>query len=279
MSLNGGTNMHTISASKRRGEVLAVTGKGGVGKTTTAAIMTKLLLQEGTPPLVVDADPPISLAYALGAEPSKTLGLFRKRLIEDPQEKRRVGDSDKHIREFIFNEVLINANGVPLLVLGRAEGPGCFCGINELLKFGIQSLSDKYDTTLIDCEAGIEQINRLVVNSLTTLLIVSDASVKGIRTAEHLHHLAAEYAVSGSFRVGLVINKANRDVSLLEKRAADIGLEIVGYIPEDENIAHFDLLGRPTLALPNHSPSVIAVRDIMRRLGLLRGGVQQLQRP
>jgi CO dehydrogenase maturation factor len=200
--------------------------------------------------------------------------MFRKRLIEDPEEKRRVADSNRHIREFICNEVLMEARGVPLLVLGRAEGPGCFCGINELLKYGIQSLSDKHDTTLIDCEAGIEQINRLVVNSLTTLLIVSDASVKGIRTAEYLHKVAAEYAVAGPFRVGLVMNKARRDVRFLENEAEKIGLEIVGYIPEDENVAEFDLLGRPTLDLPNDSSSVIAVRDIMKRLGLLNDTTQ-----
>ncbi len=156
--------MQPALATNHRKEVLAVTGKGGVGKTTTTAIMAKLLIQQGVTPLVVDADPPVSLAYAMGAEPTKTLGLYRKRLIEDPTEKRRVNSSDRHMREFIYDEVLMEANGASLLVLGRAEGPGCFCGINELLKFGIQSLADKYEATLVDCEAGIEQINRLVLN-------------------------------------------------------------------------------------------------------------------
>jgi CO dehydrogenase maturation factor len=261
--------MQPAPATNHRNEVLAVTGKGGVGKTTTTAIMAKLLIQQGVTPLVVDADPPVSLAYAMGAEPTKTLGLYRKRLIEDPTEKRRVNDSDRHMREFIYDEVLMDANGASLLVLGRAEGPGCFCGINELLKFGIQSLADKYEATLVDCEAGIEQINRLVLNRLTTLLIVSDASVKGIRTAEHLNQVAKEYAVGGSFRVGLIINKAKRDVKPLEDRAKEIGLEVVGHIPDDENVAEFDLKGKPTLNLPDDSPCVNAVRDIMERLNLI----------
>ena len=256
-------------------EVLAVTGKGGVGKTTTAAIMAKLLLKEGTIPLMVDADPPVSLAYALGAEPSRTLGRFRQDLIEDPRAKRRIADSDRHVREFIYDEVVIDVNGMPLLVLGRAEGAGCFCGINELLKFGIQSLSDRYDITLIDCEAGIEQINRLVLNRLTTLLIVSDASVKGIRTAEYLHRIAMEYAVNGAFRVGLVINKANMDIRPLEKRAKEIGLDIVGLIPHDTRVAEYDLQGTPTLDLPEDSPCVHAVRHIMENLGLLRNPVMR----
>lgn len=260
--------MQEASQTEQYPEVLAVTGKGGVGKTTTTAIIAKLLIQQGVKPLVVDADPPVSLAYAMGAEPTKTLGLYRQRLIEDPREKRRVSGSDRHMREFIYDEVLMETNGASLLVLGKAEGPGCFCGINELLKFGIKSLSDKYHTTLIDCEAGIEQINRLVINRLTTLLIVSDASVKGIRTAEHLNQTAREYAVDGNFKVGLVINRSKGDTQPLEARAKEIGLEVVGHIPEDENVAEFDLIGKPTLELPDDSPCVNAVRDIMTRIGL-----------
>jgi CO dehydrogenase maturation factor len=249
--------------------VVAVTGKGGVGKTTTTAVMAKLLMQQGVKPLVVDADPPVSLAYAMGAEPTKTLGQYRRRLIEDPGEKRRVSGSDRHMREFIYDEALIDTDAASLLVMGQAEGPGCFCGINELLKFGVKSLADRYEITLIDCEAGIEQINRLVINRVTTLLIVSDPSVKGIRTAEHLNRMAGEYAVEDGFRVGLIINRAKRDTRPLETRAEEIGLEIVGRIPEDENVAQFDLAGRPTLDLPNDSPCVNAVRRVMERLSLI----------
>ena len=146
------------SGKENQSKVIAMAGKGGTGKTTLTAIMAKLLSQSGINLLAVDADPPISLTYALGAEPKNTLGELRARLIEDPRERREIGD--RHIREVIRKEAVIHHGGVDLLILGQAEGPGCFCGVNELLKFGIESLAQQYEITLIDCEAGIEQINR-----------------------------------------------------------------------------------------------------------------------
>jgi len=260
--------MNTNCNSARSGrEVVAVAGKGGVGKTTTVAIMAKILFAGGITPLVVDADPPISLAYSLGVEPAKTIAGLRKRIIEDPNEKRRI--NNKHMRDVIVEEAIIDLNGMPLLVLGRAEGPGCFCGINELLKFGITSLSGRYDVTLIDCEAGIEQINRLVINQISTLLVVSDATTKGIRTAAHLNRIAQDYGVETPFRIALVINKVKHDSAELEEKAGQMGLDVVGLIPQDEHVAQYDLVGRPAIELPDNSPSVSAVSRILLNLGLL----------
>jgi CO dehydrogenase maturation factor len=149
------TDQNTKSKTNR---VIAVAGKGGAGKTTLTTIMVKLLSERGLNILAVDADPPVSLTYALGAEPVSTVGDLRARLIDDPDEKRRVGD--RHMGDVVRDELVMHTSGVDLLVLGQAEGAGCFCGLNELLKFGIESLSKRYDVTLIDCEAGIEQINR-----------------------------------------------------------------------------------------------------------------------
>lgn len=248
-------------------EVLAVVGKGGTGKTTLVAIMAKILSVNGSKLLAVDADPPISLTYALGADPESTVGELRTRLIEDPREKREIGD--KHIRDVIMDEALIDLNGIDLLVLGQAEGPGCYCGLNELLKFGIESLAQKYKITLIDCEAGIEQINRRVINSITTLIMVSDATMKGLRTAVYLKKIADKYGVQEGYRTGLVINKAGKGVTGLKEKAHEMGLDIIGLIPADENVADYDRIGRPTMELPDDSPSVLAVDQILRDLALM----------
>jgi CO dehydrogenase maturation factor len=254
------------SAHMKR-EVLAVAGKGGAGKTTLVAIMAKLLSATGARLLAVDADPPISLTYALGATPDNTLGKLRTRLIEDPRERREIGD--KHIRNVIIDESLIKLNDLDLLILGQAEGPGCYCGLNELLKFGIESLARNYDFTLIDCEAGIEQINRRVIHSIQTLVMVSDPTLKGLRTAAYLREIAEGYGVEGAYRTGLIINKVKKEEPELEERVQEMGLPFLGLVPLDENVAEYDLIGRPTIHLPEASPSLVAVRDIMKELALI----------
>jgi CO dehydrogenase maturation factor len=254
------------SRKENQSKVIAMAGKGGTGKTTLTAIMAKLLSQSRIHLLAVDADPPISLTYALGAEPKNTLGELRARLIEDPRERREIGD--RHIREVIRKEAVIHHGGVDLLILGQAEGPGCFCGVNELLKFGIESLAQQYEITLIDCEAGIEQINRRVISRLDTLILVSDATLKGLRTAAYLRDIAEKYGVEKEYRVGLVLNRVVDGATDLQQKALEMGFELLGLIPADDQVAAFDRLGRPTVLLSDDSPSVLAVQEILSRLGL-----------
>jgi CO dehydrogenase maturation factor len=255
------------SALNAKREIVAVAGKGGTGKTTFVAIVAKLLAQAGQRLLAVDADPPISLTYALGAAPERTVGDLRYKLIEDPRERRRIGD--KHLREVLADEVLVRVHGIDLLILGQAEGPGCFCSINELLKYGIGSLSRQYEVVVIDCEAGIEQINRRVIDCITTLLMISDATIKGLRTAAYLRDIAGRYGVQGQYRTGLVINRACEGVGGLQDKARDMGLDLLGLIPEDANVSRYDRIGQPTIDLPDDSPSVLAVRCILEDLGLV----------
>ncbi|MFH1137443.1 MAG: AAA family ATPase [Pseudomonadota bacterium] len=249
------------------GRIIALAGKGGVGKTTITSLMAGLLRDQGFRVLAVDADPPVSLTYALGAEPVRTLGELRMRLIEDPGEKRRLRDLP--MAEVIRDELVMDVDGISLLVLGQPEAAGCFCGINELLKYGVESLVKSYDAALIDCEAGLEQINRRAISCLDTLVMISDPTLKGVRTAVHLRNIAARHGVMGSYRAGLVFNRVGPDLEDLEKAARDQGLDLWGRVPPDENVTLFDRLGRPTLNLPDDSPSRIAVREIMTGLGLL----------
>ncbi len=247
--------------------IIAVTGKGGTGKTTFTAIATKILLAAGHHPLIIDADPPVSLALALGADSVRTVGEYRQRLIEDPTERQRMGD--RHIREILMEEALADMDGFSFLAIGRSEGPGCFCGINELLKYGIESLSERFELTMIDCEAGIEQINRRVINHINTLLIISDATMKGIHAATHLKDIAGTHGVEGPVRIGLVFNRVDGDISHLIEKARDMGLEVIGVIPADAQVADFDARGEPTLRLPDNAESVVAVKGILESIGLL----------
>ncbi|MBC2715172.1 MAG: AAA family ATPase [Desulfobacteraceae bacterium] len=253
--------------TQSKNEVIAVGGRGGSGKTTISAIMAKIFAAANKKVLVVDADPPADLAFSLGVDPKgKTIGAERKKLGRDPEEKRRI--ANRHMRDIISEEFIINVNGISLLVMGRAEGPGCYCAINELLKYGIESLSKMFEITIVDCEAGIEQVNRRVLAGVTTMIMVSDTTQKGIRTASYMKEIAESYGVEESYKIGLVLNKMRKDREEIKEKAREMGLEIFGVIPEEEDLSRYGLTGKPIIELPDNSPSVVAVGKILKVLGL-----------
>ena len=252
------------SSIRRLGKKIAIAGKGGSGKTMLTAIITRLLARGGKfKVLAIDADSAVNLPYALGMKMSNTVAEIRRQLIEDPRAKREV--EDKHIRN-VMAEALELGKGFALLVMGRPEGPGCYCGINDLLRYGIDRLSREFDVTLIDCEAGPEQVNRRVVDGVDVLIIVTDATVRGIRVAGSILEVVQRDEAMRHTRTGLVINRLKGDDRTITESANKWGLEILGCIPEDERVTEYDSVDRPIVELPDTAPSVIAVQQILDRI-------------
>ena len=247
-------------------KVIAVTGKGGTGKTMLAALMVRILSREaGAKVLAIDADSAISLPYTLGMKVGKTLSEVRTEMIEDPAVRK--GIMDRHVRT-IITDILEPGNGFDSLVMGRSEGPGCYCGINDLLRYGIESLSSDFDITIVDGEAGPEQINRRVLQSIDILMIITDTSSRGFQTAGVIQKIAGAGASTRLGQKGLVVNrvKATESNERVEEAARKLGLKVFGHIPEDENITRYDLNGKPIIDLPDTSPSVQAVREILEEM-------------
>ncbi|MFH1625141.1 MAG: AAA family ATPase, partial [Pseudomonadota bacterium] len=243
------------------GRVIAVTGKGGSGKTVLVAIMAGILSKDGGRKiLLIDADSAACLPSALGVAVESTVGDIREEIITDPEAKKRIEDIP--MRE-VIGDVMGQGRGFDLLVMGRPEGPGCFCAVNDLLRYGIETLSKDFDITLIDCEAGPEQVNRRVVRSVDTLVIVTDTSVRGIHNAELIKKIAEEYEGSKPTKIGLVVNRMREEGKAILGLVEKTGLEILGCIPEDESITRSDSAGRPIIDLPHDSPGVMAVREIL----------------
>jgi CO dehydrogenase maturation factor len=165
-----------------------------------------------------------------------------------------------------MEEALEKGDGFHLLVMGRPEGPGCYCSINDLLKYGIERLSKQFDITLIDCEAGPEQVNRRVVNGMDLLIIVTDASSRGVRVTDSILEVIRRDDSMRNTKIGLVINRLKGDDKLIAESAERWGIEIFGRVPEDENVTRFDSIGKPLTGLPDNSPSVSAVKDILQKL-------------
>jgi CO dehydrogenase maturation factor len=253
--------------SSPAGRKIAVTGKGGSGKTMLTAVMTGLLAREGGRRiLAIDADSAVNLPYALGMDANRTVAQIRRWIIEDPAARSEI--EDRNIRE-VMEEALESGDGFSLLVMGRPEGPGCYCAINDLLKYGIERLSKQFDVTLIDCEAGPEQVNRRVVNGVDSLIIVTDASVRGARVAGSIMEVVSGDAELKPAETGLVINRFRGDDRMIAERANEWDVEILGRIPEDDNVTEYDAAGRPITDLPEGSPSVVAVAQILKKISAL----------
>ena len=245
---------------------IAITGKGGSGKTMLTAIMTKLLApNKDIKLLAIDADSAVNLPYALGIEAKRTVAEIRQQIIEDPEARAEI--KDKNIR-IVMEESLETGDGFHMLVMGRPEGPGCYCSVNDLLKYGIEGLSQQYDVTLIDCEAGPEQVNRRVVKSVDVLIVVTDTSIRGARVADSILRVIQRDESIRPAAMGLVINRFKGDDELIMESVKKWGLDIFGRIPEDQNITDYDASGKPIIDLPETSPSVVAVAEMLTKLGL-----------
>ena len=250
---------------KRGNRLVAACGKGGTGKTIFTALMTKVLIDSGRGGklLLIDADPAMGLPLALGVSVKRTMGQIREEIIKAA---RRGGESEKqHISDkldYMLFEALHEMDDYALLAMGRTETLGCFCPINSVLRESVETLSKSFDTILIDGEAGLEQLNRQVMGRVDTLVIVSDATSRGIQTATQVKDMVNNDRVIKCDKLGLVVNRVQGNEELLKQSAREIGLDVWGYIPQDESIAYNDLIGKSVMELTD-SAGLDAVRDII----------------
>jgi CO dehydrogenase maturation factor len=257
--------------------LVAVAGKGGTGKTASVAMMARVLAEHPATGrlLLIDADPAAGLLCALGAKAQRTMGEVREEVIRTAKgadHEAKVALADKV--DYLVLEALTEVDGFAVLAMGRTETLGCYCPVNGVLRGAIASLSSSFDTIVIDGEAGLEQINRQVVRHLQTLLVLTDPTARGLETAAIIKKMVeVEHAVRCE-RLGLVFNRVRGEGSSLVAAADDIGMDVFGMIPFDENIAEYDLVGRPITELPDDSPSLVACRDLVERHVLQAASVE-----
>jgi CO dehydrogenase maturation factor len=247
--------------------IIAVSGKGGTGKTLLSSLLIKLLSETGKDILAIDADPDSNLPEALGVEVMKTVGDVREELKVDTAKGNIPKDMNKwDILDYKIMESVVETPKFDLLVMGRPEGSGCYCAVNNMLRKIIETLSSNYDYIIIDTEAGLEHLSRRTTQNVDIMLVVTDKSKRGILTAQRIGELSNELDINFKEML-LVVNRItpeNKDLIL--KKAQETGIEIVGTIYEDHEVAEYDVEGKPLVELSDDSNSVVAVSNIVSRI-------------
>jgi len=245
---------------------IAVAGKGGTGKTTISSLVIRHFVRAGkTPVFAVDADANYNLNDQLGVAVASTIGGSREEMKRKINANEApVGMSKDDWLEIQMNASLIESEGFDLLVMGRPEGPGCYCAANNMLRRHLEILAGNYPVVVIDNEAGMEHLSRRTTAKIDLLLLVSEPSPVGIMTAARIRDLAQELEVQVA-RTGLVINRvcgaAVRERLIEEARG--LGLEVLGTVPLDDAVVEQALAHQPAFRLPDEAPAVKAIEAIL----------------
>jgi CO dehydrogenase maturation factor len=246
--------------------ILAMTGKGGVGKTTLSALALSWLAANGeSPVLAVDADSNANLNEALGISFSATVGGIRESARKEATQLK--GVSKQEFLDLRVQEALVEQKGYDLIVMGRPEGQGCYCFANNVLRDVLDKLARNYRNIVIDSEAGLEHISRRTLLSVDYLVIVSDCTVRGVRTAGRISALADEVALPTKQR-GLIVNRVPGGClpEAIAEAVKATGLPLLASIPLDQDVAALDADGVPVSTIPSAAPARIAMNELLAKL-------------
>jgi CO dehydrogenase maturation factor len=251
---------------------IAISGKGGSGKTTLAAMIIRYLLTRSGKGavLAVDADPNACLGLTLGIQPDVTIADIR----EDARAKPACNSGIDRLRTFEYGigQAIIEASGFDLLTMGRPEGPDCYCAVNNMLRRFLDQLSSQYQYVIIDNEAGMEHLSRRTTNNVDLLCIVAEQSPLGALAARRIFELAKRLPISVK-QVGVIWNKIGdrgqgseiSDQYLTsngESRTLN-GVQTLGYIPMDPDVFAASMQGKTIFDLEGDSPAFFAVQKIL----------------
>ena len=246
--------------------IISVVGKGGSGKTAITTLLAKSISKlYKYKILLIDADPTHPhLSNMVNLVPKKSLEKLRTDVIDEILTKAK--DFEK-VAENIDLEVynaITESKDFSLFSIGQPEGPGCFCPSNALLRKVISSISKDFDIVLIDCEAGLEQINRMVIESVDILLIVSDISIRSVETAATIRESAKKFTQYK--KLGLILNRVKGNANQIKKKLKELKLPLLAEIPEDNVITQFELKGKPIIDVPDKSKSLLEVKKLTENL-------------
>jgi CO dehydrogenase maturation factor len=251
------------------GYTIAVAGKGGTGKTSLCGLTIRYLTERRRGPvLAVDADANTNLNEVLGVPVHASVGRLREDSLAAVKSTapRPGGMSMEQLFDYQIQQAIIEAKGFDLLVMGRPEGPGCYCAANNIIRKYMDKLADTYPWTVMDNEAGLEHLSRRTTQDTDLLLIISDPTVRGILTGGRIAGLVKELNLNVKRSV-LVVNRVQDGSEAPLRGTIDqTGVEFAGFVPSDDLILDYDLQGKPLVQLPADSKALTGYFSILDQL-------------
>lgn len=245
------------------GYVIAMAGKGGTGKTTIAALIVRIIKEKKLGSiLAIDADPNSNFAEALGIESKETIGEVLDNIAAHPEKVPRGMSKDRFI-EYQVQALVQEGDGFDILTMGRPEGPGCYCYVNNALRNVMDKLVKDYQYVVIDNEAGLEHLSRRTARSADSLVIISDASVVGLKAAKRISDLVKELKIKTKNDF-LIINCYDKDVE--KEKIKDLKLDYLGFIPIDGGIEKISMNGSSLMDLKDDAASISALRRLGEKI-------------
>jgi len=253
---------------------IALAGKGGVGKTTVAAMVVKYLAAtQSEAILAIDADPSSNFNMVLGLDLEWTVGDIREEMLAQVKASLGAGGaamgalpgglSKRDHLDFEIRSSVAEGARFDLIAMGRGEGPGCYCAVNHNLREVIDSIGGGYGYVVVDNEAGMEHLSRRTTRDVQHLLVVSDPTQRGIVAAERIASLRDDLDISID-NAYLIVNRLTGEMpAAIQTRIAQLDFPLLGTIPEMPGIAEFEYSGRPLVELDDTSPVYTAVADIL----------------
>jgi len=244
---------------------IALSGKGGTGKSTLAALIVRWLTEKrGKNVLAVDADPNYTLGAALGVEVQGTVADLREDILK---EKLAVtaGMSKQRMVEYVIEQRIVEGHKFDLLTMGRPEGPGCYCYVNHLLRDYLSKVSGRNAYVVLDNEAGMEHLSRRTTGNVDVLLIVGDRSAVSLRAVKRIHELSKTLPITVKKKF-FVLNRKRGGSEFEDSPFSDNGLPLAGVVPYDEELEEIFGAERPIFELPEKNPAYVAVGDMLSKI-------------
>lgn len=256
---------------------IALAGKGGVGKTTIAALVIKYLVDRSLGPvLAIDADPSSNLNLVLGLDLDWTIGDIREDLLDQVQTSLAQsgaamgtlpgGITKRDYLDYQIRSSVAEGDYYDLIAMGRSEGPGCYCAVNHNLREVVDGMSKNYRYVVIDNEAGMEHLSRRTTRDVQHLLIVTDPSQRGIVAAERIASFRNELDIHIE-NTYLILNRVvNRIPDSIQERINRMDIPFLGYVPESPELIDAELEGVSIMEIADDAPSYRFISEMMQKI-------------